>query len=443
MNNKTIQRVVILGAIAILFVIGTQAYWVMRTWNVNERDFDRTVNIALLNVAKELSIVNQSVLPPQDLIIRTSSNTYAVNINSQINNGNLSFYLKKNFEAVSLNEDFDFAIYDCHDEKMVYGQYVSYSTASADTLNIKKEFPTIEDATYFFVVRFPKRSSYLLGSMTLTVVLTLISLLTVLFFIYSMLIILRQKRLSELQKDFINNMTHEFKTPISTIKVAADVFAGNPLIQSDSRLSKYAQIMREQNNRLNTQVEKVLQITRIDKNTLELNLEVINLHELLETILPTIQVKIEGQEGSLEQILDAKQPYIKADTLHLTNIIHNLLDNAIKYCKDNKPEVVVTTEDWQNCVRLTITDKGIGINKEHHKKVFQRFYRVPTGNIHNVKGFGLGLYYVKNIVQAHGWNIDLSSEEGSFTTITIDIPKVINASADSDKKSNRKQFIGF
>ncbi|KAI9549282.1 PAS and HAMP and HisKA and HATPase c domain conta ining protein [Daphnia sinensis] len=156
-------------------------------------------------------------------------------------------------------------------------------------------------------------------------------------------------------------MTHEFKTPISTIKVAADVFAGNPLIQSDSRLSKYAQIMREQNNRLNTQVEKVLQITRIDKNTLELNLEVINLHELLETILPSIQVKIEGQEGSLEQTLDAKQPYIKADTLHLTNIIHNLLDNAIKYCKDNKPEVVVTTEDWQNCVRLTITDKGIVI----------------------------------------------------------------------------------
>jgi two-component system, OmpR family, phosphate regulon sensor histidine kinase PhoR len=189
--------------------------------------------------------------------------------------------------------------------------------------------------------------------------------------------------------------------------------------------------MREQNNRLNTQVEKVLQITRIDKNTLDLTLEVINLHELLETILPSIQVKIEGQNGKLEQILTAKQPYIKADTLHLTNIIHNLLDNAMKYCKNGEPEILVKTEDWGKNVRLTITDQGIGIDKEHHKKVFQRFYRVPTGNIHNVKGFGLGLYYVKNIVQAHGWNIDLTSEEGINTSIIIDIPKVIDSNLSS------------
>ena len=432
MNNRTIQRVVILGAIAILFVIGTQAYWVMRTWNVNERDFDRTVNIALLNVAKELSNVNQSILPPQDLITRTSSNTYAVNINSQIDTKNLGFYLRKHFEAATLNEDFDYAIYDCHDEKMVYGKYVSYSPSS-DSLAITKVFPTLEDATYFFVVRFPKRSSYLLGSMALTVFLTVVSLLTVLFFIYSMLIILRQKRLSELQKDFINNMTHEFKTPISTIKIAADVFASHPIIQMDERLTKYTQIMREQNNRLNTQVEKVLQITRIDRNTLDLNMEIISLHELLETILPSIQVKIEGQNGRLSQILNAKQPYIKADTLHLTNIIHNLLDNAIKYCKDGKPEVIVKTEDLDKNVRLTITDQGIGIDKEHHKKVFQRFYRVPTGNIHNVKGFGLGLYYVKNIVQAQGWNIDLVSETDTGVSVVIDIPKVLDTTKPAKK----------
>ena len=183
----------------------------------------------------------------------------------------------------------------------------------------------------------------------------------------------------------------------STLKVAADVFASHPVIQSDGRLSKYSQIMREQNNRLNTQVEKVLQITRIDKNTLDLNTEIINLHELLETILPAIQVKIEGMDGILEQRLRAKQPYIKADTLHLTNIIHNLLDNAMKYCKSNKPEILVITEESERNIRLMISDRGIGIDKEH-KKIFHRFYRVPTVNIHNVKGFGLGLFYVKNIV---------------------------------------------
>jgi two-component system, OmpR family, phosphate regulon sensor histidine kinase PhoR len=426
MNNRSIQRVVILGAIAILFVIASQAYWVIRTWNFNERDFDRSVTMALLKVAKDLSTFNQSVLPPQNLINRLSSNTFAVNVNSPIDVSTLDFYLRKNLEEGSMREDFDYAIYDCHDEKMVYGKYVAYSITSDSTAVNKMEFPQLSDATYYFVVRFPKRTAYLIETMSVNIIFTVISLLTVLFFIYSMIIILRQKRLSELQKDFINNMTHEFKTPISTIKVAADVFVSNPGIQGDSRLSKYANIIREQNNRLNTQVEKVLQITRIDRNTLELNKEIINLHELLETILPTIQVKIEGMEGLLKQELTARQPYIKADSLHLTNIIHNLLDNAMKYCKDNKPEVVIRTEDLSGHIRLTIQDKGIGIEKEHQKKVFHRFYRVPTGNIHNVKGFGLGLYYVKNIVQAHGWSIDLHSEPQAGTTITVDIPKVLD-----------------
>ena len=425
MNNKIIQRVVILGAIAILLVLGTQTYLVTRTWNLNERNFQQSVTIALQNVAKQLSNINQTALPP-DLIKPLSSNSYAVNINSQITATNLDYYLRRNFEENSINEDWDYAIYDCHDEKYVYGKYVSFAS-SADSLGVNREgFPKLADANYYFTVRFPKRSSNLLGNMGVMIGFSIISLMTVFFFIYSMLIILRQKRLSELQKDFINNMTHEFKTPISTIKVAADVFAGNPFIQSDARLSKYAQIMREQNTRLNNQVEKVLQITRIDKNTLDLNKEVINLHELLDTVLPSIQLKVEGLNGILEQRLRAKQPYIKADSLHLTNIIHNLLDNAMKYCKDGKPEILVITEDTEKNIRLMITDRGIGIDKEHHKKIFQRFYRVPTGNIHNVKGFGLGLYYVKNIVQAHGWTIDIASETDKGASIIIDIPKVIN-----------------
>ena len=425
MNNKIIQRVVILGTLAIMFVIAAQTYLVTRTWNLREREFDQTINIALQNVARELSVVNQSVLPPQDLIKPLSSNTFSVNINSQIDASLLDFYLRKNLESTT--EDYDYAIYDCHDEKMVYGKYVTFS-ASSDTSSVRKnDFPRLDNPTaiYYFVVRFPKRTSSILVSMGVTIFFTIISLLTVLFFIYSLLIILRQKRLSELQKDFINNMTHEFKTPISTIKIAADVFNNNPMIQADPRLAKYSQIMREQNNRLNTQVEKVLQITRIDRNTLDLNTEIINLHELLNSILPTIQVKIEEQKGTMAENLIAKQPYIKADTLHLTNIIHNLLDNAMKYCKNGTPEIVISTSDADKNVVLTIKDLGIGIDKEHHKKVFQRFYRVPTGNVHNVKGFGLGLYYVKNIVHAHGWAIDLNSETDNGTSISISIPKVL------------------
>jgi two-component system, OmpR family, phosphate regulon sensor histidine kinase PhoR len=429
MNNRTIQRIVLLGGLATILVVASQLYMISEAYNLKEHDFDTSAKIALQNVARDFALVNQNILPP-DLIKRLSKNTYAVNINSKINASNLDFYLRKNFEQNGLTEDFDYAIYDCHDEKMVYGKYVGYSPASSgDSLKVDKKLPTLTDAIYYFVVRFPKRESSIFAGLGFMMVFTVISLLTVVFFIYALIVILRQKRLSELQKDFINNMTHEFKTPISTIKVAADVFVSNPAVQSDPRLTRYAQIIREQNNRLNTQVEKVLQLTRIDKKTLELNKEVINLNELLNTILPAIQVKIEEKHGIMTQDLQATQPYIKADMLHLTNILHNLLDNAMKYAKDGKPEIVVSSCDMGKKLRLIVEDKGVGIDKEHHKKVFFRFYRVPTGNIHNVKGFGLGLFYVKNIISAHGWAIDLESEVGVGTKIILDIPKVIEATA--------------
>jgi two-component system, OmpR family, phosphate regulon sensor histidine kinase PhoR len=425
MTNQTIKRVVLFGSIAIVLVIAMQSYWVMRTWNLNEKDFDRTVNIALLRVAQGLASINNTTLPTQNLVQRPEANYYVVNFNNVIEATNLEFYLRKELEQVSLAEDFEYGIYNCHDENMVYGKYISY-TSVKDTTAIDKTLPTIEDSKiqYYFGVRFPKRTSYLLGNMSLTIFFSAIIFVTVAFFIYALMIILQQKRLTELQKDFINNMTHEFKTPISTVKIAADVFLAHPAVQDDSRLHRYAKIVREQNARLNNQVEKVLQLARIDRETLKLKLDVINLHELLDTVIPSIQVKVEEMNGTLTLHMDAKNPIIKADTLHLTNILHNLLDNAIKYCHE-VPQVTIETSDRNGKIFLNITDKGIGIEKEHHAKVFDRFYRVPTGDVHNVKGFGLGLFYVKNIVQAHGWRVWLTSKKDEGTNIELAIPSAV------------------
>jgi two-component system, OmpR family, phosphate regulon sensor histidine kinase PhoR len=435
MNNSTIQRIVLLGALAIILVIAAQTYYVVQDYQLKSQNFNLSVSSALRSVADELSKISATPLPPKDLVRRTATNMYYVDVNSKINPSNLDFFLRKRFSENGIEDDFDYSIYDCHDERMVYIKYVA-TGSGRDSLNVNRDIPKLNsESIYYFGVRFPKRNSAILGSMTLSIAFTAISLLTVGFFIYALTVILRQKRLSELQKDFINNMTHEFKTPISTIKVAADVVASYPAIHDDPRMARYAQIIREQNNRLNSQVEKVLQLTRIDRNTLELNKEVINLHELLDTILPSIQVKIEEKHGLLRQNLMATQPYIKADTLHLTNILHNLLDNAMKYCKEGKPDIVVETQTIGNKIQLTIADRGIGIDKEHHKKVFYRFYRVPTGDIHNVKGFGLGLYYVKNIVQAHGWNIDMDSKVGEGTTIIVDMPTVLAAKVEKKSKS--------
>ncbi len=421
MSNKNIRRVVIFGAFAIFIVLFIQGFVVWRTWNMNERDFDRSVTIALQNTAKDLAALHRQMLP-QNMIQRLTSNYYVVNTNAPIDASNLDFYLRKELEAISLNEDFEYGIYDCHDDRMVYGNYITYSP-DRDTTNMRRDLPKFDNFLYYFGVRFPRRTAYLVGEMSLTIVLTAILLVTVLFFMYALFVIMQQKRFSELQKDFINNMTHEFKTPISTIKISADVFASHPLILSDERLSRYARIIREQNVRLNLQVEKVLQLNKIDKKTLELSLEPVDLHEILETVIPSIQVKIEQQKGKLTLHLDATETYIKADTLHLTNIIHNLLDNAMKYCK-GAPDITISTKDiGKNGLLFRIADKGIGIDREHQSKVFDRFFRVPTGDVHNVKGFGLGLFYVKSIVNEHHWRINLSSKLGEGTTIDIIMTK--------------------
>ncbi|NJL73813.1 MAG: HAMP domain-containing histidine kinase [Saprospiraceae bacterium] len=241
---------------------------------------------------------------------------------------------------------------------------------------------------------------------------------TIIFFTYSIFVILRQKQLSEMQKDFINNMTHEFKTPISTIKISADVFNNDPLIANNERLKRYASIVAEQNQRLNHQVEKVLQIAKIERDEFKLNKEPLHLHQIIEECLMVIKLKIETSHGELNTQLEAKNDLILADRLHLTNVIHNLLDNAIKYCKST-PVVTIITENTNDKLKLMVRDEGIGIAKEYQEKIFQKFYRVPTGNVHNVKGFGLGLFYVKSICQAHRWKITFDSILHQETTVTI------------------------
>jgi len=415
MKDSTIRRVIVLGALAILGVLAVQSYWVIRTWNLQEQEFNDKVQIALLNVAKDLEKIG-SQLPSQGLISQISTNYYVVNINDIINANTLEFYLRNQLEAIGLAEDFEYGIYDCSSNKMVYGNYISYDPENVD---IKKEdLPMYDEYLYYFGVRFPNRTGYLLNSMNFTILFSLILLMTIAFFAYTLYIILRQKRLSEMQKDFINNMTHEFKTPISTIKISANTFLNHPTVQADNRLLQYASIINDQNNRLNSQVEKVLQLARIERDNFRLKKEPINLHELLEHIIGSTKLKVAELGGSLDATLNAKKIIVSADKLHLTNILHNLLDNAMKYRKEI-PEISIKTEDSGEKIHLKIIDKGLGINKEEQGKVFQKFYRVPTGNVHNVKGFGLGLFYVKNICREHGWKLELESEEGKGTTINI------------------------
>ncbi len=416
MNSSTIRIVVLLGAIAIIGILGIQTYWVVSSWNLNEEEFDQKVHFVLLNVAKSLVELKGGTLP-KDVIKRQTSNYYIVNLEIEIDANELDYYLRHEFQELGMIVNFEYAIHDCSSNEMVYGRYIRFTEDEKKDVKLG-ELPKYEDLTYYFGVKFPDRSGYLLGKMQLSVFFSIILIITVLFFMYSMFVILRQKRLSEMQKDFINNMTHEFKTPISTIKVSSDVFLNNPVIQKDKRLHRYAQIMKEQNERLNTQVEKVLQLAKIERESFKLNPEEIDIHHLLHPILDSSQVMIIEKNGTLIKQLLANNHTLLADPLHLTNILHNLLDNAVKYCK-TVPEVLVRTENINETLCLSIIDKGIGIKKEFQQKIFTKFYRVPTGNVHNVKGFGLGLYYVKNVCDAHGWKLELNSKLNEGTSIRI------------------------
>jgi len=424
MKNSAINRVVIFGALAIIGIIAIQAYLLMNTWDAQEKAFQEKVLIALQGVVKQYEKLGKSI-NAYDIINQMTSNYWVVNINDVINQRSLEHFLKHELEGVGLREDFEYGIYNCDTRKMIYGSYISYmqdepkqkqvEDAKAEQLPVSAKYTNQN----YFGIRFPTRNSQILSNMRLTLIFSGILLVTIFFFLYAMSIILRQKRLSEMQKDFINNMTHEFKTPISTIRISTDVFLKSPEIIASPRLSQYANIIQEQNQRLNNQVEKVLQLAKIERGSFKLNKEDVDLHELVQSVLEGIRVQVEKLGGTVDCELGAKRPHIQADKLHLTNILHNLVDNATKYSKGN-PKIILRTKTIDdNRIRLQIIDHGIGISKEDLAKVFEKFYRVPTGDIHDVKGFGLGLFYTKNICDAHGWKISIESEQGKGTTVSI------------------------
>ncbi|MBK7806453.1 MAG: HAMP domain-containing sensor histidine kinase [Saprospiraceae bacterium] len=420
MPNNLIRRIIILGGLSIIGILFVQSYWLLKTWDIKDKEFDQTVNIVLRNVGERMAKYNKTLLPKTDLVQRRSSNYYAVNINSAIDAGILEQYLLQEMRKQSLTIDFEYAVYDCSTDKLVYGNYCSAENKDEKDIKKSKNLPKFNDLIYYFVVRFPKRESFLLANRNMTLTLTLLSVLAIAFFLYSMWVILEQKRLSELQKDFINNMTHEFKTPISSIKIASDFLANDQYVKSNPRLTKYTQIIRDQNLRLNDQVEKVLNVARLEKDSIELKKEIFEINQTLSDIINNESLKL--KLGNITFTPLESMVYINADKLHFVNVVANMIDNAIKYSND-VPIVEIKLHDVGIDVTLHICDQGIGIDKENQRKLFDKFYRVSTGDVHNVKGFGLGLFYVKNICSAHGWPIQVKSEPGEGSEFIITIPK--------------------
>jgi two-component system phosphate regulon sensor histidine kinase PhoR len=276
----------------------------------------------------------------------------------------------------------------------------------------------------FLCIYFPEQKSDLFKSTSFLIFPSiLLTMIIIGIFIVTLQVILRQKKISQIKNDFINNMTHELKTPISTISLASQMLRDASVNHTAKSVDHISTVIYDESQRLTNQVEKVLQMAVFNEGRLKLKFTEIDLNKLLESVVANFEIRLSTENGILLKELSAENPYINGDEVHITNVIFNLLDNAMKYSK-GQPQIELLTENKNGCVVVHVKDYGIGIPKEHQSQIFERFYRVPTGNLHNVKGFGLGLSYVKRIVEVHNGKIKLDSTVGKGTRFRIFFPSI-------------------
>ncbi|MEL7585368.1 MAG: HAMP domain-containing sensor histidine kinase [Prolixibacteraceae bacterium] len=455
MGRNAIRIVIVLATFSVLGILLIQFFFLKNTADLNETRFHDDAAQALKNVARHLieyndkireRKANASLLPEVEQI---SNNYYVVNVNEEINPQLLEHFLIKEFTRFNLSLDFQYAIYDCESKKMVYGisltgkkdslkrqqfhpkqktacdqddeLFDAHYKSMSDRKNVSS-LPTCEKYTYYFGVYFPNRSKYYSNNIHAWYIVNGILFIVILFFSYTLYVILKQRQLSEVQKNFINNLTHEFKTPIASIDLSARVLADPAIVHQPKRLEKYSAIIGEQTQRLSLQVEKVLQMASIEKKKLQLEKQEIDLTEFLHKCIEEFKNGQNGNDYNIALFTPSGSVSIQADAFHFCNIIYNILDNSFKYC-DDKPEVTIRAEQLKGTVQISFADQGIGIPRQYRKKIFDRFFRVPTGNIHNVKGFGLGLDYVKKIAEGHGWKIQVSENSPKGSIFTLIIPE--------------------
>ncbi|MCF0197212.1 MAG: HAMP domain-containing histidine kinase, partial [Bacteroidaceae bacterium] len=269
-------------------------------------------------------------------------------------------------------------------------------------------------------IHFPAQQDYVMGALGMVVPATIFTIALFLTFSITVYLVVRQKRISEMKNDFVHNMTHEFKTPLSTISIAAQMLSDKTLAKSEETYARLGDTINNETQRLRFQVDKVLQMSLLEKGGVALKLQELDVNEVLDNVVQTFSLKVTQNGGTLQTKLKAYNPFINADEMHFTNVIFNLLDNAVKYKRDDEPlRLVVRSWNKDNRLCISVSDNGIGIPKDALKHIFDRFYRVHTGDRHNVKGFGLGLAYVHTMVEMHNGQIRVSSEVGKGTTFTI------------------------
>ncbi len=416
MNQKTIRRLFILAVIALTGLLTIQVFWFKKAYELRQRQFEEKANLALRFTANQLLAAAGEKPSATPFVSQTAANNFQVRINSCLEYDSLPLVVQNAFTSYGASGDYNVAVLDCNEKDMLLGY-----NFKAFSENRKVPYKNYErdDGCYYLNISFTEKQATLMQEMGFWLLSALCCLLFILYFAYNLYILVKEKRLAVMKKDFINNMTHEFKTPITNIGIASEMLKNASSSLSSEKIQHYADIIFKENERLKEQVERVLQIAFLEEKALDIKREPLIIRDLIAEVVNQFTLRIANRRGHIEVKNGIEDFRINGDKFHLSNVVYNLLDNADKYSPD-APNITIETNRTLKGFRLTIADKGIGMSKDAQKKVFEKFYRVHKGDVHDVKGFGLGLSYVKMIVEAHGGTIQVDSQEGVGSAFHLD-----------------------
>jgi two-component system, OmpR family, phosphate regulon sensor histidine kinase PhoR len=419
--KKVFPLIVVLISLSVIGIIFIQMSWINNAISLRQKQHEQDISHAISEIKE--GAYNEFLKRTGDIgYLNQETKMYHLqNFTSQIlSQEEISDIIKASLERNNIKEPFEFSITNIFrtpimESRGFQSDYYNETRDITLTPNEANFLETLhlyikEDRNYIL-----RKMGWIIGASVLftTIIISAFALTVRTLF--------TQKKLSEIKSDFINNMTHELKTPLATISLAIDALTNEKVIHDTDKIKYYSSMIKDENRRMNKQVEKILQAARIEKQDIKLNLQKLYAHDIIYKVADNLALQIQERSGTLTLKLDAPNQVIEADEVHFSNIIFNLLDNAIKYSKD-QPVIEVETQKAGDMLAIKVRDNGIGMNKETQARVFEKFYRAHTGNLHNVKGFGLGLSYVKAMVEAHGGRARVESTLGKGSTFTVFFP---------------------
>lgn len=397
-------------------IIGSSNLEVYKNDDISNKDLKKSPIVNIINSGRLLD-AERNYFEKQFKALTKTLPVY-----QRVTKEQISSLLSKKLKEDNIDIDFEFAIYGNDLATKVHSD--GFDKNSEETFNVPVFYDENNQSNYKLLVSFPDDNKFILstiiGMILLSVIFTSIIILAYSSALYQLV---KQRKISQIKTDFINNMTHEFKTPIATINLALDAIKNPKIIDDKEKVIRYLNMIKEENKRMHAQVENVLRISKLEKNELNISKDRVKLHDLINDAITHVELIVEDRKGHIKTFFDAEKSSVLANETHFTNVIVNILDNAIKYSPE-APEIEVYTENVGTNILLKIKDHGSGMSKAAQKRVFEKFYREHTGNIHNVKGHGLGLAYVKRIVDDHQGHVKVESEKDKGSTFTIKLPLI-------------------